>query len=176
MRFLLLCVLLLLLHTHLAVDVLGDYAVDTTNGDVQNAVDGVIELQYQDESVFNLMKAQVMNDLKLVGMLIPPQVKTYVVHVYGRIKSDGRHIIQGLVGEMLSTLGRLANKVSEQVVQFGEKMKENSEKHIKNDKKVEEVYEFPTVIEVEYTGGQGHSGRVEDEEIDDDDDYEIVEI
>lgn len=172
-----LCALLLLLHTHLAIDVLGDYAVDTTNGDVQNAVDGVIELQHQDESVFNLMKAQVMNDLKLVGMLIPPQVKAYVVHVYGRIKSDGRHIIQGLVGEMLSTLGRLANKVSEKVVQFGEKMKENSEKHRKNDKKVEEVYdEFPTVIEVEYTGGQGHSRRVEDEEIDKDDDYEIVEI
>ncbi len=171
-----LCALLLLLHTHLAVDTLGEYAVDISNNDAENAV-GSGGLQYQDESVVNLMKAQLMNDLKLVGMLTPPQVKTYVVHVYGRLKSDGKHIITGMVGEMLSTLGRLANKVSAQVVQFGEKMKENSEKQIKKDIVEEVDDDSPTVIEIEYTGGQGHSRHVEDDEVDDyNDDYEIVEI
>lgn len=176
MRLLLLLTVLslLLLHIHLTEGTLDEYAsadgIEHAEDDLGHAVNGV-ELQQQDESVFNLMKAQVMNDLKLVGMLIPPQVKTYVTHVYDRMRSDGKHIIQGLVGEMLSTLGRLGNRVSAAVITFGEKMKENSEKQIKNDE-VEASDEIE--IEIEYAA-EGHQRYVNDEERDEDE-YDIVEI
>jgi len=174
MRSQVLVLLALLLHICLVVNALGDYAVDGVSSDTEHTIDGSNnsgELQLQDESVFNLMKAQVMNDLKLVGMLIPPQVKAYVVHVYGRLRSDGANIVKGLVGEMLATLGRLVNKLSSKVVQFGEKLKEKSEKGTNDDTDEDAHDEPPTVVEIEY---MEQSRYMEDDE--GNDDYDIVEI